>query len=220
MTEQQQSDPNQVDKQAPESTQQPMPNVSESELPGAVVAMLYASSEPVRLQNLGQTTGYTVRQIRETIDHLEPELARFGLMIQWTDSEHIQMATMPDLAPLIRQLLGLERSTRLSPAALEVLAVIGYRQPVTRPEIDAIRGVDSSGVIQTLVARELIEPVGRLPGPGNPVQFGTTGEFLRIFGLTSLEELPDLPEELVDQLEIHPEDNQPETEGSENPGHL
>jgi segregation and condensation protein B len=204
----------------PDAEQQQMPELPETELPGAMIAMLYASSEPVRLQNLGKTTGYPVRQIREIIEALEPDLARLGLMIQWTDQEHVQVATLPDHAPLIRRLLGLERTARLSPAALEVLAVIGYRQPVTRPEIDAIRGVDSSGVIQTLVARELIEPVGRLPGPGNPVQFGTTGEFLRIFGLSSLHDLPELPEELVGQLEIHPDEQEPEAEDSENPVHL
>ncbi|TVR75340.1 MAG: SMC-Scp complex subunit ScpB [Sphaerobacteraceae bacterium] len=195
----------------PDAEQQQMPKLPESELPAAIVAMLFASSEPVSLQNLGRTTGYPVRQIRDVITGIESDMARLGLMMQWTDNEHVQIATIPAHAPLVRRLLGLERAARLSPAALEVLAVIGYRQPVTRPEIDAIRGVDSSGVIQTLVARELIEPVGRLPGPGNPVQFGTTGEFLRIFGLTSLEELPELPEELVDQLEIQPEETPAES---------
>jgi segregation and condensation protein B len=184
-----------------DAEQQQMPEIPESELTSAIMAMLFAATEPTRLQVLARTTGYNVRTIRNRIDELEPELSRLGLMLQWTDREHIQLATNPDLAPMIRRFLGIERTTKLSPAALEVLAIIGYRQPVTRPEIDAVRGVDSSGVIQTLVARELIEPVGRLSGPGNPVQYGTTGEFLRLFGLSSLQELPELPDELVQQLE-------------------
>jgi segregation and condensation protein B len=187
------------------SDQQPLPEIPESELPGAIVAMLFSATEPTRLQTLGSVTGYNLRAIRTTLESLEPELQRFGLLIQWTDRDHVQLATSPDHSRIVRQFLGIERTTRLSPAALEVLAVIGYRQPVTRPEIDSIRGVDSSGVLQTLVARELIEPVGRLHGPGNPVQYGTTGEFLKLFGLTRLEELPELPEELASQLEEPPE---------------
>jgi segregation and condensation protein B len=184
----------------PDAEQQQMPEISESELTGAIMAMLFAATEPTRLQVLARTTGYNARKIRNTIDELEPDLSRLGLILQWTDREHVQLATNPDLAPMIRRFLGIERTTKLSPAALEVLAIIGYRQPVTRPEIDAVRGVDSSGVIQTLVARELIEPVGRLSGPGNPVQFGTTGEFLRLFGLSSLRELPELPDDLIEQI--------------------
>ncbi len=187
--------------------QRSMPEVPESELPGAIVAMLFAATEPTRLNLLARTTGYDVRTISNALDTLTPELARLGLILQWIDQDHVQLATTPDLAGLIRHFLGIERTTKLSPAALEVLAVIGYRQPVTRPEIDSVRGVDSSGVLQTLVARELIEPVGRLPGPGNPVQYGTTPEFLRLFGLTSLDELPELPEELIDHID-GPEDNE------------
>jgi segregation and condensation protein B len=194
MTDQQDSADNQAEQQA-------MPELPESELPGAIIAMLFAATEPTRLQLLGRTTGYETRTIRRTLDEIAPDIARLGLILQWTDQEHVQLATNPDLSPLIRRFLGIERTTKLSAAALEVLAVIGYRQPVTRPEIDSVRGVDSSGVLQTLVARELIEPVGRLSGPGTPVQYGTTGEFLRLFGLTSRDELPELPDELVEQLE-------------------
>jgi segregation and condensation protein B len=184
-----------------QAEQQAMPEIPESELPGAITAMLFASSEPARLQVLSRTTGYDIRTIRGALEQLAPELARLGFILQWTDNEHVQLATSPDYAGLIRRFLGIERTSKLSAAALEVLAVLSYRQPATRPEIDSVRGVDSSGVIQTLVARELIEPVGRLPGPGNPVQYGTTGEFLRLFGLNSLDDLPELPDELVQQLE-------------------
>lgn len=193
-----------TDRASAESGQQHLPELPETELPAALIAMLFAATEPARLDVLARTTGYDVRRVRATLCDLAPEIARFGLILQWPDHDQVQLATDPDLAPLIRRFLGLERATKLSAAALEVLAVIGYRQPVTRPEIDSVRGVDSSGVIQTLIARELIEPVGRLQGPGNPVQYGTTGEFLRVFGLSSLDDLPELSEDLTEQI---PEDN-------------
>jgi segregation and condensation protein B len=191
-----------------QTAQQALPEIPESELSAAIVAMLFAATEPARINLLARTTGYDTRTVRKTLEDLGPELARIGLILQWSDREHVQISTNPDHAPLVRRFLGIERSSRLSPAALEVLAIIGYRQPVTRPEIDAVRGVDSSGVIQTLIARELIEPVGRLAGPGNPVQFGTTGEFLRVFGLSSLDELPALPAELTDAIEL-PNETEP-----------
>jgi segregation and condensation protein B len=197
-----------------EAEQQQIPEIPETELSGAIVAMLFAATEPTKLQILARTTGYDVRTIRTALHGIEPELSRLGLMLQWPDDEHVQLSTDPQHASLIRQFLGIERTTKLSPAALEVLAIIGYRQPVTRPEIDSVRGVDSSGVIQTLVARELIEPVGRLSGPGNPVQYGTTGDFLRVFGLSSLEELPELPEDLVQHLEHPPQEEATEQDRS------
>ena len=92
----------------------------------------------------------------------------------------------------MRRFLGLERETRLTGASLETLSVIAYRQPVTRAEIEAVRGVDCSGVITTLIGRGLVEVVGRLPALGNPIQYGTSPEFLRHFGLGSLDDLPPL----------------------------
>jgi segregation and condensation protein B len=86
----------------------------------------------------------------------------------------------------------MERSAKLSNAALETLALVAYRQPITRVEIESIRGVDSTGVVSTLIARELIEPRGRRATPGNPVEYGTTPQFLQFFGLASLADLPPL----------------------------
>jgi segregation and condensation protein B len=90
--------------------------------------------------------------------------------------------------------LGLDLSTKLSQAALETLAVIAYRQPLTRAEVEAIRGVGCDGVLRTLITRELVEAVGRLEQPGRPYQYGTTVQFLQYFGLDSLDHLPPLPE--------------------------
>lgn len=102
------------------------------------------------------------------------------------------LASAPRFASHVRQFLRLERNSKLSGASLETLTLVAYRQPVTRAEIDALRGVDSSGVLATLHARGLIEIAGRLPSAGNPLQYATSVEFLRLFGLKSLADLPDL----------------------------
>jgi segregation and condensation protein B len=97
----------------------------------------------------------------------------------------------------VERFLGLEATTRLSRAALETLAIIAYQQPVTRPVVDSVRGVNSDGVIKSLLSKGLLQEVGRSEGPGRPILFGTTPEFLQHFGLNSLSELPslNLPEE-------------------------
>ena len=108
--------------------------------------------------------------------------------------DRVHLTTAPQAAPHIERFLGLDLSTKLSQAALEALAVIAYRQPLTRVEIEAIRGVGCDGVLRTLISRELVEPVGRLEQPGRPYQYGTTVQFLQYFGLESLDRLPPLPE--------------------------
>ncbi|MHA1572719.1 MAG: SMC-Scp complex subunit ScpB, partial [Alphaproteobacteria bacterium] len=106
----------------------------------------------------------------------------------------VQLVTMPDAAPVVERFLGISRSGKLSGAALETLAIIAYRQPITRAQIEAIRGVNSDGVIRTLQAKALVAPVGRLEQAGRPILLGTTFEFLQYFGIQSLDELPSLPE--------------------------
>jgi segregation and condensation protein B len=108
--------------------------------------------------------------------------------------ETVQLSTAPRFAEHVRRFLGIERQARLSAAALESLAIVAYRQPVTRSEIEAVRGVDSTGVLATLLQRELIECIGRQEGPGNPMLYATTSAFLMHFGLQSLAELPILGE--------------------------
>jgi segregation and condensation protein B len=100
------------------------------------------------------------------------------------------MVTAPEAAEAVQRFLGLEASARLSPAALEVLAMVAYRQPVTRPEIDALRGVNSEAALRTLMGRGLVEPVGRRTTVGHPIEYATTFLFLEYFGLTGLEDLP------------------------------
>ena len=107
----------------------------------------------------------------------------------WID----EFTTAPEAAGYIEKFLGLDLSTKLSGAALETLAVIAYRQPMTRGDIEAISGVNCDGVMKTLLARALIEPVGRLEQPGRPFLYGTTLQFLQYFGLEGLDRLPPLP---------------------------
>jgi segregation and condensation protein B len=104
------------------------------------------------------------------------------------------MITVPGAAPAIERFLGMDRSGRLSAAALETLAIIAYRQPITRARLESVRGVSSDGVLRTLQAKELVAPVGRLEQVGRPILYGTTFEFLQYFGIASLEELPHLPD--------------------------
>ena len=181
----------------PEPAQQlPLEAIAPEERVAALGALLFAAPEPVPLPLLAQQLGCTPDETRAAAAALAGRLDEVGLLLQGVD-EALQLASAPRFARLLQRFLGLERSVRLSQAALETLAIIAYRQPVTRLGIEAVRGVDSTGVLQTLLARGLVEPVGRLAAVGSPVLYGTAPEFLRFFGLTSLAELPPLPEELA-----------------------
>lgn len=124
-----------------------------------------------------------------------PDLAR-GLRLQW-HSGRVQMTSAPEAGMLVEQFLGLEASSRLSHAALETLAIVAYQQPVTRPEIDAIRGVNSDGVLKSLLSKGLVQEAGRAERVGRPILYTSTADFLAYFGLNSITELPPLipPEE-------------------------
>lgn len=128
------------------------------------------------------------------MDALAVQLADRGIRLQ-RHGDQVQLVTAPEAAPAVERFLGLEGAVRLSSAALETLAVIAYRQPVTRAQIEQVRGVSADRAIATLLAHGLIEEVGRLETVGRPALFGTTVEFLEHFGLQSLADLPPLPEE-------------------------
>jgi segregation and condensation protein B len=159
----------------------------------AVEALLFASGEPEEIATLAGALGWPKADVVRSLAALDARLSEQhrGLALQ-RDGERVQLVTSPRFGQVVARLLGMERSAKLSNAALETLALVAYRQPITRVEIEAIRGVDSSGVVSTLVARELIEPRGRRATPGNPVEYGTTTQFLQFFGLASLSELPSL----------------------------
>ncbi|HBY46901.1 MAG TPA: SMC-Scp complex subunit ScpB [Thermomicrobiales bacterium] len=164
----------------------------------ALEALLFASGGSEDVPTLAAALEWGQSDVRRALSALEEELRAHprGIALQ-RNGDRVQLVTVARYGRAIERLLGIERQVKLSSAALETLAIVAYRQPVIRPEIEAIRGVDSSGVLATLVARELVEARGRRPGPGNPVEYGTTGAFLRFFGMTSLEDLPPLEEALA-----------------------
>lgn len=163
-------------------------SLPDHELAALVEALLLVSPEPPSLEELATGANVPREEIERGLAWLEQQDGR-GWVIQ-RHGQHIHLATAPRFADRIRLFLGLDREARLSSASLETLALVAYQQPVTRAEIEAIRGVDSSGVLAKLHARGLIEPVARLATVGNPIQYGTTAEFLNHFGLRSLADLP------------------------------
>jgi segregation and condensation protein B len=160
------------------------------DLPALLEALLLVAPEPAEPRELAAAAGVPVSAVEETLATMQADASRGLVIVRHRGTAHL--ASAPRFAAHVRRFLRLEREGRLSGAALETVALIAYRQPVTRAEIEALRGVDSSGVLATLHARGLIEVVGRLQTVGNPNQYATTVEFLRQFGLSSLAELPSL----------------------------
>ncbi len=155
-----------------------------------VEALLLVAPGSTSVREIAEATGLSPESIDAALAEIAAADARGWSLVR--HGERLQLATAPRFADHVRRFLGLERETRLTGASLETLSVIAYRQPVTRAEIEAVRGVDCSGVITTLIGRGLVEVVGRLPALGNPIQYGTSPEFLRHFGLGSLDDLPPL----------------------------
>lgn len=147
--------------------------------------------EPVTVNHLASAIECEAREVESALEQLKEISQARGIRLQ-QHGKKVQLVSAPDLADYIERFLGLSVSSKLSPAALEALSIVAYRQPVTRPEIEAIRGVNSDGVLRTLLNKGLVEEVGRLDTVGHPTLFGTTFEFLRYFGLEKLEDLPEL----------------------------
>ncbi len=161
-----------------------------------VESLLFVADGPVSVGRLAEALEVTPGRIERALSDLESTYIGRGLCLQRAGSR-VQLVTAPTAAPCIERFLGLEVRTRLSRAALETLAIVAYRQPITRPEIEAIRGVSSDSVLRTLLSVGLIEEVGRAPTVGRPILYGTTFEFLQHFGLSSLDDLPPLDESSV-----------------------
>lgn len=162
-------------------------------------SVLFVASGPVSIGRLAKALETTPAVVNNLLISLQSEYATRGLRLQWSGSD-VQLTTAPESSDVIERFLGLELTTRLSQAALEVLAIVAYMQPITRPQIDQIRGVNSDGSLRTLLSKGLIEEVGRMETPGRPILYGSTPEFLQHFGLTSVAELPEL-EEVIDEEE-------------------
>jgi segregation and condensation protein B len=155
-----------------------------------VESLLFVADRPVRVRDLAETIEVGTEEVESALQSLSIEYQERGIRLQRKGDE-VQMVSAPEAGPHIERFLGLEISGRLSVAALETLSIIAYRQPVTRAQIDAIRGVQSDTVLRSLVRRGLVEQVGRAPTVGRPHLYGTTFEFLQQFGLQELSELPD-----------------------------
>ncbi len=154
-------------------------------------SLLFVADGPVPISQFAVALNATPRAIEAALGELEVIYQQRGFRIQ-RDKDRLQLTTAPQAAEAVETFLGLESIQRLSRPAVETLSIIAYQQPVTRPQIEAIRGVNSDGVIKSLLTKGLIEEVGRTEGPGRPVLYGTTPAFLQHFGLASLKELPPL----------------------------
>ena len=172
---------------------------SKYSLSAIIESLLFVSVMPITTTQLASVLQETKKKVNDAINNLEADYAENrGLRIQRNGSK-IQLVTAPELADLIENFMGIEVTTSLSRASLETLAIIAFRQPVTRPKIEEIRGVNSDGVVRNLLSKGLIEEQGREEGVGRPILYGTTSEFLNHFGISSLKELPsiDIPEETM-----------------------
>ena len=182
----------------PDELRPPFDEPTAEAIPTLLEALLFVADGPVAEAAFARTLGVTPGKVRQGLNEVRDHLEGRGIRVQ-SGPEGVQLITAPDAAAVVEHFLGLESSRRLSTAALETLAVIAYRQPVTRAAIEAIRGTSSDGVLATLRARGLVERVGRADGPGRPGLYGTTQRFLEHFGLEQADHLPGL-EELAELL--------------------
>lgn len=169
-----------------------------SDFVGLIESILFVASGPVSTGRLAKTLEITPSAVESLLATMEADYRRRGLRLQRSGGS-VQLTTAPENSEVIERFLGLELTTRLSQAALEVLAIVAFLQPTTRPQVDQIRGVNSDSSLRTLLSQGLIEEIGRLETPGRPILYGTTPEFLQHFGLGSLEELPVLAEDLEEE---------------------
>ena len=160
----------------------------------AIEAILYAAGHPVEYSKLSEVLGLSPKDIKSMVEAMSEEYnsedSRRGvLLLAYPDS--CQFATKEEFLPYIREALGIKRGGNLSASTMEALAVVAYNQPVPRSYVDAVRGVDSSYAMTSLIDKGLIESLSRLDAPGRPMLYTTTEKFLRVFGLSSLDELPE-----------------------------
>ena len=168
--------------------------IKEIKNPAAVIeAILFAAGYPMKYEKLSEVLGLTVSEIKRHVSELAEKYNNddHGIMIlMFPDT--CQFCTKEVHLPLIKEALGIKRGGNLSNSSMEVLAIIAYNQPVTRSFVDLVRGVDSNYAMNSLIDKALIECCGRLDAPGRPMLYGTTDKFLRVFGLTSVNELPEI----------------------------
>ena len=159
----------------------------------AIEAILFAAGYPVKYEKIAEVLGLDLRSTKTIIEQMSESYngassARGLNLLLFPDT--CQLSTKEQFAPYIREALGIRRGGNLSASSMEVLAIVAYNQPVTRSFIDQVRGVDSSYAVNSLIDKALIDSCGRLDAPGRPMLYATTDKFLRVFGLSSLEDLP------------------------------
>ena len=185
--------------EAPAATQAGAAEAPAGELSVAQLeALLFVAERPLARRELASLAGVDQDTVDARLGDLEVELAHRGIRLL-AAGDRVALATAPEAGGLIARYVGAE-GIRLTPAALETLAIVAYRQPVTRAVIERIRGVDSDYVVRSLLHRRLIMEQGRSDTPGRPILYGTSFEFLERFGLTSLDELPALDAEIAARL--------------------
>ena len=156
-----------------------------------IEGLLFVSSGLVSINQLSKALSVTEKEIESRLNILNDRYKAVGHGIRLMRfKSKVQLTTAPEISKTIEDFLELESSSTLSQAALEALAIVAYKQPVTRPEVDVARGVNSDGVMRTLLTKGLIEELGRAETPGRPIYYGTSPEFLQYFGLESLDMLP------------------------------
>ena len=170
--------------------------MTEKEYRSSIEAILFSAGDSMELSRLAQALELPESAVQTQLEILmkEYEEAQRGITIIRLNSSY-QMVSVKQYAPQVRKAMDLRRNIPLSQAAMEVLAVIAYNQPVTKSFVEQVRGVDCSGVIGSLTTKDLIEEKGRLELPGRPLLYGTTENFLRCFSISSLDELPPIPKD-------------------------
>jgi segregation and condensation protein B len=190
---------------------------TEPEGAGATVAdleaLLFVAERPLSRAELRTVARLSAEEVDARLGDLEVQLRDRGIRLV-TSGDRVMLGTSPESGALIARYLGAD-AVRLSPAALETLAIVAYRQPVTRGVIERIRGVDSGHVVRGLLHRRLIREQGRAESPGRPILYGTSMEFMERFGLTSLDDLPPLEAEIAAQLAQAEEDARREAGGED-----
>lgn len=177
--------------------------MDEKELIPALQAVIFAGGESIGIERLCQIFNLDKVTVENALKTLSKELDKPDSGIRLLKLENsYQLCTKPQYIEYIRAAYDLKRKNPLSQASLEVLAVVAYNQPVTKAYVEQVRGVDCSGVVSTLVEKGLLEEKGRLDLPGKPLLYGTTDNFLRCFSLSSLENLPKIPDSENSQLEM------------------
>jgi segregation and condensation protein B len=184
-----------LEQAAPADQAQPAPGVLSVE---HLEALLFVAERPLTRREIGSLAGVDRDTVNARLGDLEVDLRSRGIRVLST-GEHVQLATSPEAGGLIARYVGSD-GVRLSPAALETLAIVAYRQPVTRAVIERIRGVDSDYVLRSLLHRRLVVEQGRADTPGRPILYATGFDFLERFGLTSVDELPPLDPEAAMRL--------------------